>query len=287
MEKLEITAIYRDPVFSANSEGKDRRILSCVAGILRKEGHSVCEMTEQELEAGAGTCSIILSMCRGKVAAERLRLMEMNGATVINPVKGVRNCSRETMSRMLESNGIPQPDFISVDTQFKSADYEEKTSVWEGCWVKRGDTHSIGEKDVRFCADTVEIETALQGLSERGISRAVISRHVNGNLIKFYGVGDRWFHWFYPIKAGHSRFGKEMEGKGMEGCLTKEIPFDLKYLQSICIDASRALEVPVFGGDCIITERGEVKIIDFNDWPSFAPCCEEAARQIAGYCIDL
>ena len=37
----------------------------------------------------------------------------------------------------------------------------------------------------------------------------------------------------------------------------------------------------VYGGDCIVGEDGNIRIIDFNDWPSFAPCRNEAAPFIA------
>lgn len=35
------------------------------------------------------------------------------------------------------------------------------------------------------------------------------------------------------------------------------------------------------GGDAIITEKGEIYIIDFNDWPSFAPIKDLASKAIA------
>ena len=41
------------------------------------------------------------------------------------------------------------------------------------------------------------------------------------------------------------------------------------------------LDVVVYGGDCIISPEGDIQIIDFNDWPSFAPCRNEAGPQIA------
>ena len=41
------------------------------------------------------------------------------------------------------------------------------------------------------------------------------------------------------------------------------------------------MNVPIYGGDCIISSTGEIRIIDFNDWPSFACCREEAGVKIA------
>ena len=41
------------------------------------------------------------------------------------------------------------------------------------------------------------------------------------------------------------------------------------------------MDVDIYGGDGIVDEEGNVRIIDFNDWPSFAPCREEGANAIA------
>ena len=40
-----------------------------------------------------------------------------------------------------------------------------------------------------------------------------------------------------------------------------------------------------YGGDAIISDSGEIHIIDINDWPSFSICREEAAKAIADYII--
>jgi hypothetical protein len=37
----------------------------------------------------------------------------------------------------------------------------------------------------------------------------------------------------------------------------------------------------IYGGDCIVGPDGKITIIDFNDWPSYAPCSNEAAPHIA------
>ena len=90
-----------------------------------------------------------------------------------------------------------------------------------------------------------------------------------GDLIKFYGIHNSpFFFWFYPFDEGHSKYGLEaINGK------SKGIDFDIERLKDICHDASEALGVEIYGGD--------IRIIDFNDWPSFAPCRNEAAPFIA------
>ena len=39
--------------------------------------------------------------------------------------------------------------------------------------------------------------------------------------------------------------------------------------------------IEVYGGDAIIDSEGRFYIIDFNDWPSFSRCRDEAAEAIA------
>jgi hypothetical protein len=41
------------------------------------------------------------------------------------------------------------------------------------------------------------------------------------------------------------------------------------------------MNVIMYGGDCIVGPDGKLTIIDFNDWPSYAPCAVEAAPYIA------
>ena len=40
-------------------------------------------------------------------------------------------------------------------------------------------------------------------------------------------------------------------------------------------------------GDCIVSPDGSIRIIDFNDWPSFAPCRTQAAPHIAKAIVNL
>ena len=145
------------------------------------------------------------------------------------------------------------------------------------CWIKRGDFHAMHKEDVSYVRHTEEAQEVLQEYFLRGIKRAVINRHLVGDLIKFYGVqGTPFFFWFYPFDEGHSKYGHEaINGR------SKGIEFDINRLQRICQSASEVLDVKIYGGDCIVSPEGDIRIIDFNDWPSFAPCRTEAAPHIA------
>ena len=48
------------------------------------------------------------------------------------------------------------------------------------------------------------------------------------------------------------------------------------------IKVGQMLSLDVFGGDAIIREDGTFLLIDFNDWPSFAPIREQAGKAISG-----
>lgn len=89
-------------------------------------------------------------------------------------------------------------------------------------------------------------------------------------------AGTSFFFWFYPFDFGHSKYGHEAINGHSRG-----LAFDKKALQAMCQQAADVLDVKIYGGDCIVGTDGSVHIIDFNDWPSFAPCRNEAAPYIA------
>ena len=96
-----------------------------------------------------------------------------------------------------------------------------------------------------------------------------------GKLVKFYGVaGTPFFNWFFPFDPDDAGRGKE------EHRHTDE------QLKAICGKAARELNLVVYGGECIMADDGSLSIIDFNDWPSFAPCRAEAAASIAKAAIS-
>ncbi|MDE6130067.1 MAG: hypothetical protein K2F74_00615, partial [Muribaculaceae bacterium] len=55
----------------------------------------------------------------------------------------------------------------------------------------------------------------------------------------------------------------------------------------VCEQAADALGVMIYGGDCIVGADGSLSVIDFDDWPSFAPCRNEAAPYIAREILQL
>lgn len=276
MADITIAGILRAGAYSPNHIGNDAAIFNATAEQLRKRGCTVNIYSEEQFNAGKTTEHIILNMCREKESIHRLQQMEDEGYIVINSGYGIENCTRERMTRLLIGNGIPYPDSLIVNTNESVIDELKKAGI-NNCWIKRGDFHAMHKEDVSYVRHAEEAQEVLQEYFYRGITRAVINRHLVGDLIKFYGMaGSPFFFWFYPFDDGHSKYGLEaINGK------SKGIDFDIDELKNICHRAAEVLDVKIYGGDCIVAADGTIRIIDFNDWPSFAPCRNEAAPFIA------
>ena len=276
MADITIAGVMRAGAYSPNHIGNDTAIFNAVAEHLRKRGCIVNVYSEEQLIAGNVTEDIIINMCREQKSIALLQQMEDAGKIVINSGYGIENCTRERMTRILMGSNIPQPQSLMVNTNEMIIDSLEKGGFSQ-CWIKRGDFHAIHKEDVSFVRHPQEAQELLHEYFLRGIKRAVINKHIVGDLVKFYGVqGTPFFHWFYPYDLGHSKYGhEEINGK------SQGIEFDIERMKHICQDAADVLDVKIYGGDCIISPDGEIYIIDFNDWPSFAPCRDEAAPHIA------
>ena len=276
MATVKIAGVMRAGAYSPNHIGNDAAIFNLVADELRKRGCEVNIYTEEQFIAGHVHEDIIVNMCREMRSIALLQQREEQGALVINSGFGIENCTRERMTRILLGSGIPYPESLMVNTDEAIVAAMEQKG-FDRAWIKRGDFHAMHKEDVSFVRHPQEAQEVLQEYFLRGIKRAVINRHLEGDLIKFYGVqGTDFFYWFYPLEAGHSKYGNEAINGPARG-----LKFDEAYLRQITAEASEVLDVKIYGGDCIVADDGTIRIIDFNDWPSFAPCRNEAAPFIA------
>lgn len=282
MAEIEIAGIMRAGAYSPNHIGNDAAIFNATAEQLRKRGYVVNIYSEEQFNAGEIKEDVVLNMCREQASIAKLQRMEDAGKLIINSGYGIENCTRERMTRILLGNGIPYPDSLIVNTDEVIKPLLKK-SGFKSCWIKRGDFHAMHKEDVSYVRHPEEAQEVLQEYFLRGIKRAVINVHLTGDLVKFYGVkGSPFFFWFYPFDEGHSKYGHEaINGK------SRGIKFDVKEMKNICQRAAEELNVVIYGGDCIVSPEGEMRIIDFNDWPSFAPCRNEAAPHIAKSVIGL
>lgn len=276
MSKEKIIGVKRKTKFSPNHIGNDGMIFSLVAESLKALGYDVEDYTEDEFMVNDISAKFVFNMARSRTTLKRLKQLETQGSVIVNSGTGIENCFREKMTRILMDNGIPHPRSIIVDINEDPT--EGLKNIGAGAyWIKRGDSHAIHREDVTYARSIEEVKDILKEFALRGIPNAVINEHLVGDLVKFYGVADTdFFYWFYPFDLSHSKFGLE----AINGS-AKEFSFSVDNLKKACDKAGEALDVKVYGGDCVVAPDGTFKIIDFNDWPSFAPCRDVAAPKIA------
>jgi hypothetical protein len=271
--KHKIAGVRRESQYSPNHIENDAAIFNLTLEHLRKKGYEIVEYSEDEFQNALVDADLIFNMARSAQSVRKLQQLEDEGKKVINSGYGIENCTREKMTRLLLANNIPHPEsrILPTDKPLPFTDLPESH-----CWIKRGDSHAVYREDVTYARTREETGTIIREYAKRGIPTVVINKHLEGDLMKFYGVeGTDFFYWFYP-ESNHSKFGLEtINGK------TRGIPFDLETMKKICSRAAQVLNIRIYGGDCIIDKDGALRIIDFNDWPSFAPCRNEAAPFIA------
>lgn len=276
MADTKIAAILRAGAYSPNHIGNDAAIINLTCEQLRKRGCEVKTYSEEQLIAGAVKEPIVIHMCRDQRSFPILQAMEDAGMLVINSGYGVENCTRERLTRILLGSGIPYPESLMVNTNQTVTEQMERIGM-ERAWIKRGDTYAMHKEDVTYVRHPEEAQEVLQEYFLRGIKRAVINRHLDGDQVKFYGVRDTdYFYCFYPFEKTYSSKGNDKAPK--RGTETR---FDLDKFRDACDRAADILDIRIYGGDAIIDPEGNFSIIDFNDWPSFAPCRVEASGVIA------
>ncbi len=261
--------IFREEKHSPGRESDDAEILRLTAKGLEARGFQVDLKTPDELGVVTDPRPRgIFLMCEQSGALEALAALEAAGAREVNSPAAVLNTYRARMIAQFAEARVP---FIQSQLVATSG---ERVAAPRPVWVKRADVHNTQEGDVVHAADAAAVARALEGLAARAIPRAVIQPHVDGDLIKFYGIGPRggahgeppWFRWFYHKDQQLSHHA-----------------FDERALRHLVRQAAAALGLEIYGGDCIATASGELVLIDLNAWPSFALFREEAASVIAAY----
>lgn len=278
MNNKRILAVPRNKKFSPNHIGNDDAIFSLTKQELEKLGGQVDLVFENEfLEMQDVPYDMIFTMARQKEVVKKLQDLEQAGVKVVNSAFGIENCFRTNMTNGLLDNQIPYPKSYVVSTDYTGEEVFENLPG-KGFWIKRGDFHAIHKEDVTFAYTRTEAKEILKEYALREIPDAVISEHLVGDLVKFYGVyGTDFFFWFYPYDNNHHKYSEyeTINGKSLYH------EFDEQKLQQIAGESARVLGIDIYGGDAIVGAGGTFHIIDLNDWPSFAPCREEAAGFIA------
>lgn len=254
-----IIAIKRAKRFSPNSEDKDARILQTTCDLLKDSGFDVRVVSEEGFKLQEGVDAYI-SMARSEEALNELQ--KAGDVPVFNSPEAVLRCqNRREMLNFLHKEGFNIP--------FPDGD--------KGYWIKKNIGYTECEEDIVFAADETQRDAAIDAMKARGIDDVYVEAHVEGDLVKFYGVADTpFFRYYYPDDDGDMKFSN----KGLNG-KPQHFEFDELELQEIANEAANSLGLDFYGGDCIVKSDGDMVFIDFNDWPSYSRCCNEAAEYMA------
>jgi hypothetical protein len=261
----EFLGILREPVFSPGKVVADRAILEAVATFLRDRGHAVRVASLDAAVPQPPHGTVVFAMSQGERALATLRRWEADGIRVVNSVDSILDCHRHRLIDRLQRAGVLVPDtasFTLAQTAPPTAWPEWLRS--DGGWIKRGDVHATHADDVTFVRDTDAAADAATRFRARGITSAVVQRHVEGAVIKFYGVRGGFLSCFPASRAQ-----------------CEVVPGITDELRMVADAASDAVGLEVYGGDCVATKKGDLQLIDLNDWPSYEPCRAEGARAIA------
>jgi hypothetical protein len=261
--------LFREREHSPGRESDDAEILRLTAKCLESHGAQVELKAPEVLSEGDTPPDGVFLMCERTEALRTLLAWQERGVRQVNGPLAVLNTYRERMIAQFREANVPFIDSRIVST----ADPAETRPA--PLWVKRADVHNTQDGDVVFAPDRAALAAALGALAARGIERAILQPHVEGDLIKFYGVGGggrdgapAWFRWFYHREqrvVGHR--------------------FDPARLARLVRAAATALGLEVYGGDAIATGDGRPVLLDLNAWPSFALYRDEAAPVIASYLL--
>ena len=198
------------------------------------------------------------------------------GIPVVNSANALTKGTRTALARCFERHDLPVAESRCFDVNAMKPALCFETG--KRYWLKRGDACAQNSGDVCFVASEKDLKEAADDYKARGITDVLLSPHIEGDLVKFYGVEDTdFFHLYYPTRgACFSKFGLERFNGSPTGYAFSESA--LKKSADACAAVSG---FTVYGGDAVVRPDGSFLIIDFNDWPSFSRCCDEAAEAIA------
>jgi glutathione synthase/RimK-type ligase-like ATP-grasp enzyme len=258
---MRLTGIFRDTLFSPFQHAEnDRLILEMTAAALKNRGFAIDWLKETDVGETPLRASAVFSMCQGPRANAWLEGLEGRGTLVINSPRAVKNCYRAALYRP-GSVWLPHfPRTVVIDI---AAGVPELSFADGDLWLKRGDVHATQHGDVVRVKSQAQLSAVLTDFVARDISMAAVQQHVEGKVVKFYGVIGTPF---FACYAEQDR---------------SESPPEVHAARPMLEQIMRMVGLDIYGGDVVLDPSGGIQVIDVNDWPSFASFRAAAAEAIA------
>jgi len=247
---MQYLLIYRNERFSPNAVERDKAMLDEVAkqiaACTTADIHFLYERELPSAEAAEYADFTVIHMTRSAEALAKLSEMQQFGTKILNAPKAIRGINRANIEKVMADNNLPTPAKLIED-------YPELGG--KGWWIKANDTTDSSPSHIQFYET---LPTEIVAVSDDSASALLIQPNIEGKDLKFYGIRGTDF---FKVR--------------------EDIATDI--LQQLHNDANTlaaALSLDIYGGDAILTPGGQLTIIDFNDFPSFSSCREEASAAI-------
>jgi glutathione synthase/RimK-type ligase-like ATP-grasp enzyme len=258
-----LLGIYREQVFSPGKIQDDASVLDATLEEFSALGWKGETVHAEELTPSTARPAYVLSMAQSDRVLDLLDQWTTLGTRIVNSVRSIRNCYRKPLTHLLldASIRIPQSRIVPLEDAGMAA----SPLLTGRLWLKRGDVHAIQAGDVVRVDSQEDLIKALDHFRSHEVLDVLIQEHVEGPVVKFYGVGSREFFKAYLAETG------------------EDVTSRVDHLRHIARNAARVVGLEVYGGDGVLTRDNEAVLIDLNDWPSFSRCFRSAARSIAAY----
>ncbi len=281
-----ILAVHRAPEFSPNLAVSDAAILQLVAAKLEEEGCRVDEVDEDTFDRMSDdelrSYELVVHMMRRMSSLLKLQRL---GLAAVNAPQAVLTVakSREMTLELLQQAGIAVPQWwayeASEDQMFQCE--PELQQLLPG-WVKVMREGGTRHDDVTWVETPLEADTRVMELVAQRVPDIVVTRHIEGDLLKVYAVMPDFVYAFYPQEMNYTKFGTAEQ----HNTALAHIKYREEDLRAIAWGIARTFGIEIFGFDVIVEPDGHIVVIDVNDWPSFSAYRQKGASAIAALIID-
>ena len=279
-----LTLIARHPRYSPNSEARDEALFRSLVMNFALQSVSVATFDEAVFEnhpPQLEKSTLILSMARSEAALHALSAAEECGVPVLNSPRALQKAQRTDFQQWFAESGHAANHWHTSELT-----PELKVTLPFPLWWKRDNTATTSATDVQFVEHLTQLDEIL---SEHANEDALLMEHIDGQLVKFYGVvGTNFFYAEPHTPKGFSKFGHEQHNQHKDLAVSSQMwKQTFHAMHTAATQVAQQSGFSIYGGDAILREDGTFVFIDFNDFPSFSACLPKASEAIVQHCLSL